>query len=82
MNNSTYDKLFQNKRKQNYIRLATNESTKNSLSSSVDFKGSKCIPHFWQIFEIKKISTSAFIGESVLDLSEIMIWEFYFNYMM
>ena len=82
MNNSTYDKTIQNKRKQSYIRLATNESTKNSLSFSVDFKGSKCIPHFWQIFEIKKISTSVFIGESVLDLSKLMICEFYFNYMM
>lgn len=55
MNNSVLVKTIQNNKKQRDIRYATNGRTRNRLTTSVNFKGSKYILDFFQIFEIKKI---------------------------
>ena len=54
LNNSVYGKTIQNNRKQRDIRLITNERTRNTSAYSVNFKESKYILDFLQIFELKK----------------------------
>lgn len=82
--NSLFGKTIQSNRKQSYVRFVTNEISR--LASLAIHKGSKCISDFLEIFEMTTnkahIDTPIFDGQSNLNVSKILAYNIYYNYIM
>ena len=83
--NSIYGKTVQNDGKHRDIKLVTTEYKRNKLASEPNYHSTKCISKHLLVMEMKKKEVkrnkSIYLGLSVLDLSETLMFEFWYDYL-
>ena len=84
MNNSVFGKTMENLRKQDDVRLVTNEKKLDKLTSKPTFGGSKIFnENLMAVHKVKETLTlnrPAYVGMCILDLSKTLIYDFHYNY--
>ena len=83
--NSASGKTMENVRKHRDIRLVTNDKKRSILASEPKYHTSKYISDDLFIVELKKrevyMNKSIHLGQVVLDLSKILMYEFWYDYL-
>ena len=76
---------MQNDRKRRDIKLVTAEYKRNKLASEPNYHSTKCISKHLLVMEMKKteakINKPIYLGQAVLDLSKILLFEFWYDYL-
>ena len=86
MNNSVFGKTMENVRKHRDIKLvATDKKRSNLLVSEPNYHMMNCISENLSIIEMKKakvkMNKPIYLGLSILDISKILMYEFWYDYM-
>ena len=76
---------MQNDRKHRDIKLVTAEYNRNKLASKPNYHSTKCISKHLLVMEMKKtevkINKPIYLGQTVLDLSKTLMFEFWYDYL-
>ena len=84
MNNVVFEKTIENGRKHRDIKLVTTNSRRSFLVSESNYHTTKCFTKHLLTKEIKKteilMNKPVYLGLSILELSKILIYEFWYNY--
>ena len=85
MNNAVFGKTMENVRKHRDIKLATTDRRRNQLVSEPNYHTIKCFSENLVAIEIKKtkvkMNKPIYLGLSILEISKILIYEFWYDYM-
>ena len=84
MNNAVFGKTIENVGKHRNIKLVTRERRRNYLVSKLNYHTTKFFTETLLVTEMKKtqllMSKPACLGLSILDLSETVMYEFWYDY--
>ena len=84
MNNAVFGKTMENVRKHRDIKLVKSDNKRNKLVSEPNFHTMKLIDNNLAIIEMKKVKVKMnkpiYLGLSILDISTIAIYEFWYDY--
>ena len=84
MNNAVFGKTMENVRKHRDIKLVKTDKKRNKLVSEPNFYTIKLIDNNLAIIEMKKVkvkvSKPIYLGLSILDISKITMYEFWYDY--
>ena len=84
MNNAVFGKTMENVRKHRDIKLVKSDKKRNKLVSEPNFHTMKLIDNDLAIIEMRKIKVKMnkpiYLGLSILDISKITMYEFWYNY--
>ena len=84
MNNSVFGKTMENVRNDRDIKLMTSEKRRKLLVSEPNYHSCKKFSDHLMAIEMKKtrvkINKSLYLGMSILDISKILMYEFWYNY--
>ena len=84
MNNAVFGKTMENVRKHRDIKLEKSDKKRNKLVSEPNFRTMKLIDNNLAIIEMKnvkvKMNKSIYLGLSILDISKITMYEFWYDY--
>ena len=85
MNNAVFGKTMENIRKHRDIELVTTDKKRNKLVSEPNYHTMNCISEDLSIIEMNKtkvkMNKSIYLGLSILDISKILMYEFWYDYM-
>ena len=85
MNNAVFGKTMENIRKHRDIKLVTTDKKRNKLVSEPNYHTMNYISEDLSIIEMNKtkvkINKPIYLGLSVLDISKILMYEFWYNYL-
>ena len=85
MNNSVFGKTMENIRKHRDIKLVTTDKKRSKLVSGPNYHTINLISEDLSIIETKKtkvkINKSIYLGLSILEISKILMYEFWYDYM-
>ena len=85
MNNSVFGKTMENIRKHRDIKLVTTNNKREKLASEPNCHTCKYFSEHLMAIEMKKtkvyMNKPIYIGQSVLDISKTLMYEFYYNYL-
>ena len=85
MNNAVFEKTMENVRKHRDIKLATTDKRRNKLVSDPNYYTIKCFSKNLVAIEMKnpkiKINKPIYLGLSILEISKILMHEFWYDYM-
>ena len=84
MNNSVFGKTMENVRNDRDIKLMTSEKRRKLLVSEPNYHSCKKFSDHLMAIEMRKtrvkINKSLYLGMSILDISKILMYEFWYNY--
>ena len=84
MNNSVFGKTMENVRNHRDIRLVTSEKGGKRLVSEPNYHSCKKSSDYLMAIEMKKtrvkMNKPLYLGMSILDISKILMYEFWYNY--
>ena len=84
MNNSVFRKTMENVRTHRDIKLVTLEKRRKRLASEPNYHSCKKFPDHLIAIEMKKtrvkMNKPSYLGMSILDISKILMYEFWYNY--
>ena len=84
MNNAVFGKTVENVRKHRDIKLVKTDKKRNKLVSKPNFHTMKLIDNNLAIIEMRKVKVKMnkpiYLGLSVLDISKITMYEFWYDY--
>ena len=85
MNNSVFGKTMENIRKHRDIKLVTTDKKRSKLVSEPNYHTINLISENLSIIEMKKtkikMNTPIYLGLSILEISKILMYEFWYDYM-
>ena len=85
MNNSVFGKTMENVRKHRDIKLVKKDRRRNQLVSEPNYHAIKCFSENLVAIEMKKtkikINKPIYLGLSTLEISKILMYEFWCDYM-
>ena len=85
MNNSVFGKAKENIRKHRDIKLVTTDKKRSKLVSEPNYHTINLISENLSIIEMKKtkvkMNKSIYLGLSILEISKILMYEFWYDYM-
>ena len=85
MNNAVFGKTMENVRKHRDIKLVKTDCKRNKLVSEPNYHTMKLITENLSKIEMKKVKVkmnkSIYLGLSILQISKIIIYEFWYDYM-
>ena len=85
MNNAVFGKTMENVRKHRDIKLVKTDCKRNKLVSEPNYHTMKLITENLSIIEMKKgkvkMNKPIYLGLSMLEISKIIIYEFWYDYM-
>ena len=85
MNNAVFGKAMENVRKHRDIKLVTTDKKRNKLVSEPNYHTMNYISEDLSIIEMKrmkvKMNKPIYLGLSILDISKILMYEFWYDYM-
>ena len=85
MNNAAFGKTMENLRKHRDIKLVTTDKRRNGLVSEPNYHTTKWFSEKLLPIEMKKtkvkINKPIYLGLSILEISKILIYEFWYDYM-
>ena len=85
MNNAVFGKTIENIRKHRDIKLVTTDKKRNKLVSEPNYNTVNYIPEDLSIIEMNKtkvkMNKPIYLGLSILDISKILMYEFWYDYM-
>ena len=85
MNNSVFWKTMENIRKHRDIKLVTTDKKRSKLVSEPNYHTINLISENLSIIEMKKtkvkMNKPIYLGLSILEISKILIYEFWYDYM-
>ena len=85
MNNVVFGKTMENVRKRRDIKLVKTDCKRNRLVSEPNYHTMKLITENLSIIEMKKVKVKMdkpiYLGLSILEISKIIIYEFWYDYM-
>ena len=85
MNNSVFGKTMENIRKHRDIKLVTTDRKRSKLVSDSNYHTINLISEDLSIIEMKKtkvkMSKPIYLGLSILEISKILMYEFWYDYM-
>ena len=85
MNNSVFEKTMENIRKHRDINLVTTDEKRSKLVSEPNYHTINLISEDLSIIEMKKtkvkMSNPIYLGLSILEISKILMYEFWYDYM-
>ena len=85
MNNSVFGKTMKNIRKHRDIKLVTTDKKRSKLVSEPNYHTINLISEYLSIIEMKKtkmkMNKPIYLGLSILEISKILIYEFWYDYM-
>ena len=85
MINAVFEKPMENVRKQRDIKLVTTDKRRNQLVSEPNYQAIKCFSENLVVIEMKKtkikINKAIYLGTGILDISKILIYEFWCGYL-
>ena len=85
MNNAVFGKTMENVRKHRDIKLVKTDKKRNKLVSEPNYHTMKLIDDNLAIIEMKKVKVkmnkSIYLGLSILDISKITMYEFWYDFM-
>ena len=85
MNNAVFGKTMENVRKHRDIKLVKTDYERNKLVSEPNYHTMKLISENLSIIEMKKVKVKMkkpiYLGLSILDISKIIMYEFWYDYM-
>ena len=85
MNNAVFGKTMENVRKHRDIKLVTTDKKGNKLVSEPNYDTINYISEDLSIIEMKrtkvKMNKPIYLGLSILDISKILMYEFWYDYM-
>ena len=84
MNNAVFAKTMENVRKHRYIKLVKTDKKRNKLVSEPNYHTMKLIDNNLAIIEMRKVKLKMnkpiYLGLSILDISKITMYEFWYDY--
>ena len=84
MNNAIFGKAMENVKKHRDIKLVTTDKIRNKLVSEPNYYTLKCFSENLVAIEMKKtkikINKTIYLGLSILEISKILIYEFWYDY--
>ena len=85
MNNAVFGKTMENIRKHRDIKLVTTDKKRNNLVSESNYHTINYISENLSIIELNKtkvkMNKPIYLGLSILDISKILMYEFWYDYM-
>ena len=85
MNNSVFGKTMENIRKHRDIKLVTTDKKRSKLASEPNYHTINLISEDLSVIEMKKtkvkMNKPIYLGLSILEISEILMYEFWYDYM-
>ena len=85
MNNAVFGKTMENVRKHRYIKLVTKNKKRSKLVSEPNYHTMNYISKDLSIIEMNKtrvkMNKPIYLGLSILDISKILMYEFWYDYM-
>ena len=85
MNNAVFGKTMENIRKHRDIKLVTTDKKRNKLVSESNYHTINYISENLSIIEMNKtkvkMNNPIYLGLSILDISKILMYEFWYDYM-
>ena len=85
MNNAVFGKTMENIRKHRDIKLVTTNKKRNKLVSECNYHTINYISEDLSIIEMNKTKVKMnkliYLGLSILDISKILMYEFWYDYM-
>ena len=85
MNNSVFGKTMENIRKHRDIKLVTTDKKRSKLVSEPNYHTINLISENLSIIEMKKtkvkMNKPIYLGLSILEISKILLYEFWYDYM-
>ena len=85
MINSMFGKTMENVRNHRDIKLVTTNKQRNKFASEPNYHSTKYISKDLLIMEMKKtevkMNKPMYLGQAVLDISKILMYEFWYNYL-
>ena len=85
MNNAVFGKTMENVRKHRDIKLVTTDKKRSKLVSEPNYHTMNYISEYLSIIEMKrtkvKMNKPIYLGLSILDISKILMYEFWYDYM-
>ena len=85
MNNAVFGKAMENVRKHRNIKLVTTDKKRNKLISEPNYHTMNYISKDLSIIEMNKtrvkMNKPIYLGLSILDISKILMYEFWYDYM-
>ena len=85
MNNAVFGKTMENVRKHRDTKLVKTDHKRNKLVSEPNYHTMKLISENLSIIEMKKVKVKMnkpiYLGLSILEISKIIIYEFWYDYM-
>ena len=85
MNNAVFGKTMESIRKHKNIKLVTTDKKRNKLVSEPNYHTMNYISEDLSIIEMKrtkvKMNKPIYLGLSILDISKILMYEFWYDYM-
>ena len=78
MNNAVFGKTMENIRKHRYIKLVKTDKKRSKLVSEPNYHTMNYISKDLSIVEMNK---PIYLGLSILDISKILMYEFWYDYM-
>ena len=85
MNNAVFRKAMENIRKHRDIKLVTTDKKRNKLVSEPNYHTTNYISEDLSIIEMNKtkvkMNKPIYLGLSILDISKILMYEFWYDYM-
>ena len=84
MNNSVFGKAMENVRNYTEIKLVTSDKRRKRLVSEPNYHSHKTFSNHLMAIEMKKtrvkITKPLYLGISILDVSKILMYEFWYDY--
>ena len=85
MNNAVFGKAIENIRKHRNIKLVTTDKKRNKLVSEPNYHTINYISEDLSTIEMNKMKVKMnkpiYLGLSILDISKILMYEFWYDYM-
>ena len=85
MNNAVFGKTMENITKHRDIKLVTTDKNRSKLVSEPNYHTINLISEYLSIIKMKKtkvkMSTPIYLGLSILEISKILMYEFWYDYM-
>ena len=85
MNNAVFGKIMENIRKRRYLKFVTTDKERNKLVLEPNYHTMNYIFEDLSITEMNKakvkMNKPIYLGLSILDISEILMYEFWYDYM-
>ena len=85
MNNAVFRKTMENVRKHRDIKLVTTDKKRSKLVSEPNYHTINLISENLSIIEMRrtkvKMNKPIYLGLSILEISKLLIYEFWYDYM-